>query len=55
MTYAAKVVSSRVAERSAQKVIAALEEALGDLSDGESRQMFGANARRFRRLALPRR
>jgi len=36
-----------------QEVIAALEEALGDLSDDESRQVFGANAQRFYGLALP--
>ncbi len=36
-----------------QGVIAALEEALGDLSDDESRQVFGANAQRFYGLALP--
>lgn len=30
-----------------QGVIAALEEALGDLSEDESRQVFGANAQRF--------
>ena len=36
-----------------QEVIAALEETLGDLSDDESRQVFGANAQRFYGLALP--
>jgi L-fuconolactonase len=34
-----------------QEVIAALEEALGELSEDESRQVFGANAQRFYRLA----
>jgi L-fuconolactonase len=34
-----------------REVIAALEEALGELSEDESRQVFGANAQRFYRLA----
>jgi L-fuconolactonase len=38
-----------------QGTIAALEEALGDLSDDESRQVFGVNAQHFYGLALPRR
>ena len=37
-----------------QEVVAALEEALGDLSEDESRQVFGANAERFYGLARPR-
>jgi L-fuconolactonase len=37
-----------------QKVISALEEALGDLSEDESRQVFGANAQRFYSLAMAR-
>jgi L-fuconolactonase len=37
-----------------EDVVGALEEALGDLSDDESRQVFGANAQRFYGLALPR-
>jgi L-fuconolactonase len=36
-----------------EDVIAALEEALGDLSDDESGQLFGTNAQRFYGLALP--
>ena len=36
-----------------QGVIASLEEALGDLSADESRQVFGANAQRFYGLTLP--
>jgi len=35
-----------------QEVIAALEEALGGLSQDESRQVFGTNAQRFYRLAM---
>jgi L-fuconolactonase len=37
-----------------QEVIAGLEEALGDLSEDESRQVFGANAQRFYGLAMAR-
>ncbi len=36
-----------------QEVVAALEDALGDLSQDESRQVFGANAQRFYALAVP--
>jgi len=44
-----------LAVSSYQEVVAALEEALGDLSDDESRLVFGANAERFYGLTLPQR
>jgi L-fuconolactonase len=41
-----------LAAPSYQEVVAALEEVLGDLSDDELRQVFGANAQRFYGLTL---
>jgi L-fuconolactonase len=42
-----------LAVSSYQEVVAALEEALGDLSEDESRLVYGANAGRFYGLTLP--
>jgi L-fuconolactonase len=42
-----------LAASSYQEVVVALQQALGDLSEDESRQLFGANAERFYGLTLP--